>query len=310
MLYEIDKGTVSTVDGGKVRVLTADGGITPPLSCSPALLALLAKGDAVVYLTFTDNTGVVVSKGDGTTGGGGSVVVDDHIDHDSENPVQNKVIAVALDGKASAADLASKADATALTAEANRATAAESSLQTAVDGKASAADLSAETSRAEAAEAALQTAVDGKASSADLAAEVSRAEAAESALQIAIDGRTPDFSTTEVKTNRKYKDGKYIYQRTISGTLAVTTSNTYYMLYNQTDLDTLVDAYGRVAYVSGTGYSWFPLPLYPFGNNRYFEPLLNDYHHSPESNRGFKVGARWDNAVTLTYDVTFEYTKK
>ena len=39
------------------------------------------------------------------TGGGGGVTVDDHIDGTSENPVQNKVIKVALDDKLDKTDV-------------------------------------------------------------------------------------------------------------------------------------------------------------------------------------------------------------
>ena len=74
-------------------VLSATGGGTPyvlPIASDTTLGGIKVGNN----LSIDPITGVLSA-----TGGGGGVTVDDHIDGTSENPVQNKVIKVALDDK-------------------------------------------------------------------------------------------------------------------------------------------------------------------------------------------------------------------
>lgn len=74
----IEKGTVSSIKGGKAIVSTADGLITPELSipkifqyevcceceyCTECLICdKIAVGNTVVFALFEDNTGAVLQK--------------------------------------------------------------------------------------------------------------------------------------------------------------------------------------------------------------------------------------------------------
>lgn len=64
----VKKGKVSTVaaDGKTVMVAPSAGGIvTPPLVVPFFLIGALPVNTPVVYATFDDNTGIVLSRADG-----------------------------------------------------------------------------------------------------------------------------------------------------------------------------------------------------------------------------------------------------
>lgn len=71
----IQKGKVSTVlDGGKTVTATpySGGTVTAPLVVPSELVGMLPVNTPIVYITFEDSTGVVISRVDGKSNGGGT----------------------------------------------------------------------------------------------------------------------------------------------------------------------------------------------------------------------------------------------
>lgn len=200
-------------------------------------------------------------------------------------------------------------------------------LQSALDSKAADSDLTAEIARAEAAEnrkvsksgdqmtgvlslggqngglAFLNpyVAIDGHSSGTAFHNMATPTAAADGANKGYVDGRTPDFATSEVATNRKWTDGKTIYQRTISGSISATTSMTTFTLLAQTDIDRFINSYGSIGRRISTNKDQWAIPLYPLAASRQVGLVVNE--------QGFKMLCKWDFSTTLYYDVTFEYTK-
>ena len=68
----VEKGKVSTVlDGGKSVTATPyyGGTVTAPLAVPSELIGRLPVNTPIVYITFEDGTGVVISRVDGNSGG-------------------------------------------------------------------------------------------------------------------------------------------------------------------------------------------------------------------------------------------------
>lgn len=68
----VEKGKVSSVlDGGKSVTATpySGGTVTAPLAVPSELIGLLSVNTPIVYITFEDGTGVVISRVDGKSGG-------------------------------------------------------------------------------------------------------------------------------------------------------------------------------------------------------------------------------------------------
>ena len=64
----IQKGKITAVlDGGKAVTVTPYGGstVTAPITVPFFLVGALPVGTAVVFVHFTDNTGIVLSRMDG-----------------------------------------------------------------------------------------------------------------------------------------------------------------------------------------------------------------------------------------------------
>ena len=69
----IRKGKVSTILSGGAAVTAtayAGGAVTAPLTVPQSLFGMLPINTPILYVTFEDNTGVVLSRMDGVSGGG------------------------------------------------------------------------------------------------------------------------------------------------------------------------------------------------------------------------------------------------
>lgn len=72
----IDKGKISTIsaDGRTATVVPDFDGdiVTVPLVIPSSLVGMLSVRMPVVFATFPDNTGIILSRADGAQGGGAS----------------------------------------------------------------------------------------------------------------------------------------------------------------------------------------------------------------------------------------------
>ena len=62
-MAELQKGYISTIEGNTARVVPdqVDGSVTKPLT----IHASLKKGTAVVFVVFSDRSGLILSRADG-----------------------------------------------------------------------------------------------------------------------------------------------------------------------------------------------------------------------------------------------------